>query len=227
MKRLIVLFSALLVLSVVPAYAKENPSSEKQALKMERKELLAEKKASDSALRADLKTNLLKIRDEKKKEIVEKLGEKVIKINSTRVDHFENILDKLKEILARIDSKSSDLKSSGKDTTELDAAIAKASADLDLASSIVSSQSAKTYTINISTSSALRRDTGKLISGMQSDLRTTMSIVNTAKKSVHTALMVLKRSFGGSLPKTATPSGTPTGAPSLTPTASPSATPAI
>lgn len=168
-------------------------------------------KASASAIRQHFQEELKIVKDQRKKLILEKLGDKMNQVNTNRVNHWQQVLTRLKDVLNRI-------KATNKHNTELDAAIVTADAKIAAAQAAVNAQSTKTYTIEIASGSALKSSAGGAISAEQHDLQGVLKLINDAKQSVFKALMLLKRSFGGPLPKTAsgsgsiaTSSGTPVG----------------
>ena len=164
----------------------------------EAKDLREDLKASASATRQQFKERLQTIKNDAKRQIIEKLTEKMNRVNSRRVDHWRKILARLTDILDRI-------KATDKHSSELDAAVSQAEVKLASASAAVEAQSTREYTVNIASESALKINAGKAISAEQHDFQSVLKQINDAKQSVHKALMLLKRTFGGPLRNEASP----------------------
>ena len=158
-------------------------------LKQQRQELLAQKKAAISqiketvaakreearkavsAKREEFKARLQTIKDQKKKALVERIDTKLSNVNIKHTDRFAQVLSNLQAIL---DKMSADV-----DKTEAQAAI-------DTAKAAVEAQAAKTYTITISTETALKSDVGAVTSQLRLDLSATHKLVIDAKQAVQT-----------------------------------------
>lgn len=130
-------------------------------VRMERREAFQEK--------------LSQLQDERKREIVEKLDTHFARVNKKATDHFMAILDKLDDLLDRIESKSADTNT---------AAITEAQTAITDARAAVTTQAEKEYVITISTEGALRMDVGKVVSGLQADLQAVRKLVTDAKQAV-------------------------------------------
>lgn len=119
--------------------------------------------------RGEFKAKLQTIKDQKKKVLVERIDTKLSNVNTKHTDRFAQVLSNLQVLLDKI---SGDL-----DKTE-------AIASIDAAKLAVENQAAKTYTITISTETALRSDVGTVTSQLRQDLVATHKAVVDAKQTV-------------------------------------------
>lgn len=167
--------------------AKTSTDSAASKLKMQREDLQTQKKAAISQIketvaakreaakeaiktkREEFKTKLNTIRDGKKKVLVERIDAKLANANAKHTDRFAQVLSNLQAILDKI-------------STDVDKTNAQAA--IDAANTAVEAQAAKTYTITISTETALRSDVGAVTSQLRLDLSATHKLVIDAKQAV-------------------------------------------
>ena len=64
-----------------------------------------EVKSKIEAKRGELKEKLGKIKDERKKQVVEKVYNQINELNKRRLDHFSAVLEKLEKVLDRISNR--------------------------------------------------------------------------------------------------------------------------
>lgn len=121
--------------------------------------------------REEFKAKLQTIKDARKKALVEKIDTKLANMNVKHTDRFTQVLSNLQTLLDKI------TQASGVDGTTAQAAI-------DAAKVAVENQAAKTYTITISTETALRSDVGAVTSQLRQDLTATHKTVIDAKQAV-------------------------------------------
>lgn len=159
------------------------------------------------AKKAEFRQQLAALKDTRRQTILQNLADKMNRVNKQRVEHWRKVLARLQEVLAKIQAKGTALKSSGKDTSSLDAAIASASAQLTAATAAVDSQAGREYIINIATGSGLKANAGQAISGEQADLQGVLKIINDARKAVYHAVRILAQLTGEKLGNEASPSG--------------------
>ncbi|OGM99004.1 MAG: hypothetical protein A2915_03525 [Candidatus Yanofskybacteria bacterium RIFCSPLOWO2_01_FULL_41_34] len=193
----------------------------KETVKTKREALKDEIKTK----REELKTRLEKIKDVRKKETVERIDQRMDALNEKMVQHFSNVLDKLEEMMVRV-SKRADRVSTerGLDVSEVRLAAEKAITAIALARTAVETQSGKTYTIKVTSESALKVDVGKARQSLGADLVEVRDAVKAAHSAVKDAAVALAQLVVK--PKI---SPTPTTSPSISPspasTSSPQATP--
>ncbi len=164
------------------------------------------KDASKSA-HAAFQQKLSTIRDEKKKALAEKLNTTLNDVNTKRTDAMLAYLVRVSEILEKISTRAATAKSAGKDTSKLDAAIAKAQAAIATAKSAILAQAGKQYTATIASENTVRTDMGTTMKQLQSDVAAVKDLVTAAHKSVGEAVKALAAVLGESRELPATASG--------------------
>ena len=165
--------------------------------KLENKEAMKNK-------RLEFKEKLMEIRDTKKQGIVDKVDVRILEMNKDKTGHFNEVLTKLETLLTRIGSESAMLKSEGKSTIALDAAISSAQTALVTSKTAVANQSQKEYVIAITNETALRSNVNTTFSQFKADIKTTRQTVNAARLAVMKASMELKKLKGDTMRKNAT-----------------------
>ena len=133
-------------------------------------------KAIVQAKRDEFKTRIQTIKDEKKKALVARIDGKLSEVNIKHTDRFSQVLTKLQTHLDKISQTAKDKK------VLADVGIAQAS--IDAAETAVANQAAKTYTIQITTETALRLNVGTTTSQLRQDLMSTHKLVVDAKQAV-------------------------------------------
>lgn len=119
--------------------------------------------------REEFKTRLQTIKNERKKALVERIDTKLTNVNAKHTDRFTQVLSNLQILLDKI---TGDV-----DKTDAQAAI-------DAAKAAVETQAAKTYSITISTETALKSDVGTVTSQLRLDLMAAHQAVIDAKQAV-------------------------------------------
>jgi len=152
-------------------------------------EVMREKLASKAAA---LKLKLQAFKDTKKAEIAERVSANLNKINQNRTTQMQKHLDRMSEILdkleARVNSGTPDIKGSA----SASAAIASARDAIASASAAVSDQALKDYTIVVTSESNIRIDAKTQRDKLHTDLLALRKIVIDAKQAVANAIRVAK-----------------------------------
>lgn len=208
MKKLIVLASSLIL--ALPAAAQTVPASapaqnirqakaDFEAKRMEAKNLMEQKKAEFKnkveaartelktrieTKKQELKTRLAKIKDERKKQVVEKIDGQLDELNKRRVDHFSQVLDQIEKVLDKIGSRTAKAKANSRDVSTVETAITEAEKVIAASREAVKTQAGKTYTITITTETALRQDVGKARQALHADLVKVQDSVKAAREAV-------------------------------------------
>ncbi len=169
------------------------------AIKVKREEFNNTVKAKRAELedqiktkREDLKVRLEKIKDEGKKQIVERIDKQIDALNDKMMRHFSSVLDKLEEMLVRINERADKVFAErGFDVSMVRSAIDKANATIASARSAIEIQSGKTYTITITTETALKTNVGKARQDFGADLTKVKDAVKVAQSAVKDAAVAL------------------------------------
>lgn len=188
--RVKVVFLAILLelsLLILPATISAQSATSASDLKKRTTDLKTDKKNAISKIREKtkeeiqvLRTQFIErvqaIKDTRKKEIIQKLDEKIIKANSKHTNRFNEILVRLQRIVDNISLDAKDPK------TLID--IKSAQSKIDLAKVAVTNQAAKDYTIEITDETTLRKNVGAVISQFRNELMQTHRIVVDARQAV-------------------------------------------
>lgn len=183
--------------------ATEDKMSEKTAsnaaiieLRMTRKaeieKIRLEKKSEMAVKKAEFEEQLQTLKDETKKQIAEKISEGLTTSNTNATNRMFEIIDKLNEIMLRIEAKVADAKTNGIDTTVQEEGIQNAKLAIQGASDAITEQAAKEYIITVGDDTTLRNDVGTVVSQQKQDLRTTYELVRSARQAVRQVAKSLK-----------------------------------
>lgn len=142
---------------------------------------------------AQFSQGLKKIKNTAKQQSVQSLNANLQKINADSIGRFSDALDRQDSILADIAAHLSEVQSSGASTTvplaTLQADLAAAQTALATARAAVVAQTAKVYSVTITTEANLKSD----VSTTRKSLETDLSAVRDAVKASHEALRKLAR----------------------------------
>lgn len=209
MKQLLIL-SALLVLLAVPqkAFAVDYRQGDtisatnsshsasppfKNNLKPTANNLMMEKeKTATGAMRTkmqEFKAQIGQIKDVKKRNIVERIGNNLSSTNTKLTGKMNNALSRMSSILSKIKQKSATLKTAGKNTAALDSAITAAETTITKAQTIVTAQTQKTYVTTITDTTILPTAIGQLITQFRQDINVAFQAVTDAKTAVTKAMI--------------------------------------
>lgn len=170
---------------------------------------IEEKKASASAeikaKREAFQEHLAKIKDERKQKILEHLVTRYAHINERWTTHFLHVLDRLSQILDKLEMRMQEAADKGVDTNAVPEAITVARAAITDAQTVVENQAAKVYTIEISLrttespsadavgdETTLRNDASAVHETLRADLTATRSTAQAAREAVHAVFQALK-----------------------------------
>ncbi len=165
--------------------------------------------AKRKALSADFQSKLQVIRDEKRKQVVSNLNDKLGNREQKWCAHWSEVVDRLNDILGRVKTRRDKAKAAGKDVTSVNTAIAAADTAIASAKQIAAGQCAKTYAIQITTDANLGQSVKATISQFETDIKTVFAAMNAARDAVRLAIQSLQGITGiDDIGKsTATPSG--------------------
>lgn len=144
----------------------------------------ARKKEAESKrnqAQGEFRRKLAEISDERKQKIVENVDTRIVQVNSKWVEHWNNVLTRLSQIVAKIDERSD----GSVDTVSAKNAIATAQ-------NAVAAQAAKTYEIKIEGDETVGENTRATLKIFHEDLRKVHAQVKTAREEVVKALRELK-----------------------------------
>ena len=126
--------------------------------------------------REEFKVNILKIKDQKKKALVEKIDAKIAEVNKNQTSRFSETLTFLQGFLDKIKQSTSDAK--------ILENVSTAQISLDLAKNSVSTQATKIYAMEITDDLTLRANAGTIVSQFRKDIVAVYGFVVNAKQAV-------------------------------------------
>jgi len=168
---------------------KKAQEAAKNRLEVAREEV----KKTVEARQTELKDKISKLRDEKKKQIATRLDEQMARLNVQWTDHFSNVLNRLLEILGKIELRTTKAETSGKDVTAVKTAIQNAKAAIETARTAVETQAKKTYIATFSSETGL----GAAFKVVREQLRKDLfglrdGAMKNSREAVQNALQALK-----------------------------------
>ncbi|MCR4305591.1 MAG: hypothetical protein NUV73_00730 [Candidatus Daviesbacteria bacterium] len=224
----IVLFAiAILLILAFPAIAQNSsPSAATQTIKEERLNALNTRKqvaqqrletqkenlqtrieatrAKIASRAATLKTRLQNFRDQNKAVLAERINTNLNNVNQNQTTRMQSHLDKMSEILDRLEARVNSGKPDIKDPISARAAIESSRTNISTASAAVSAQALEDYTITITSEGRIGLDAKTQRDALHKDLKATRQTVQEAKQSVASAIRIAK---SGLIPKESTSSG--------------------
>lgn len=153
---------------------------------------------------AALKAKLAAFKDKRKAEIAERVNTNLNKINKNQTDQMLKHLERMSELLDKLETRVNSGSPDVKDQTVAKAAIADSKAKIAAATAVVEAQAQKDYTITITSESKVRADAQKMRDQLRTDLQAVKQQVIDAKQSVSNAIRTAK---SGAMIKEGTASG--------------------
>ena len=168
---------------------KKAQEAAKNRLEVAREEV----KKTVEARQTELKDKISKLRDKKKRQIVTRLDEQMARLNIQWTNHFSNVLNRLLEILGKIELRTTKAETSGKDVTAVKTAIQNAKAAIETARTAVETQAKKTYIATFSSETGL----GAAFKVVREQLRKDLfglrdGAMKSAREAVQNSLQALK-----------------------------------
>lgn len=167
---------------------------EREAAKKHLEAVREEAKKAAEARQLELKDKIGKLHDEKKKQAATRLNEQLAHLNTQWTSHFNNVLDQLESILAKIEIRSQKAESNGGNVSTVKAAIETARAAIKTARDSIAVQAAKIYTVTFNSEDELK-DAFKTV---KEQLRTDLTglrdgAVKDARKAAQDVFQVLRQ----------------------------------
>ncbi len=168
----------------------ETKIASREARLQTRKENIATRTAS---LKAKLKT----FKDQQKAKVAERVNENLNKVNESRTDTMLKHLEKMVEILSRLETRVNEAGQSGKDISSVTTTITDAQETIKTTKGAVETQSTKDYTIVATTEAKIRQDAQAARNNLHTDLKTVHNLVVAARKTVSDAISLAVSTLGG------------------------------
>lgn len=143
--------------------------------------------------RKEFTRQLSLVKDQKKKDLVVKIDNKVSILNQGYVEKFAVSLDSLQQILGKISSKEAELKNRGIDTNSLRVCLLSSQKTIDSAKIYALSQAAREYVATISAERNLKENIGVTVNQFSRDIKSVYEKVQTAKNTVYACVQELAK----------------------------------
>lgn len=143
--------------------------------------------------REEFKMRLEEISDEKKQQIVERVDAHITETNQNITTRLAEHLDKITEIIDRIEAKAGELEG---DTKAVDDAVTVARAAVETAQDAVAEQAGKEYVIEITDDTSLREDVKTVVDQFRADIKATAETVKEARQKTVDAARALGQAKG-------------------------------
>lgn len=167
-----------------------------EELKANRQAKREEVKATIQTKREEVKANIQKMRDTRKKQVVDRVQERLNSVNERRTEHFLNVLDRLLTVLDKIASRTEKAKAEGKDVASIETAVASARTAISSAESAVNTQKARVYQIAVTDDASAKGEVDAAVKQMHADLQATQDTVAAAREAVHNVYQQIKALVG-------------------------------
>lgn len=169
--------------------AKERVEAARDRIKL-RKDKIASRETT-------LKERLTAFKDQRKAQATERINKNLNLINDKRVAAMRKHLQKMSELLGKLNSRVNTAKAGGKDVSEAQSAMASASASIASASASLDLQAEKDYSLNVSTESAVRQEAKAARDSLHTDLQNVRKLIVEAKQSLMNAFRVAATTLKG------------------------------
>jgi hypothetical protein len=159
--------------------ATESTTKLKQQLRLVQEQRTATRAGANEGLAAiqakrdEFKANILKIKDQKKKALIERIDAKIAEVNTRITANFTRVLTVIQEKLSKIQSQDPKVLPD----------IATVQTAIDLAKIAVDKQAANIYTITIGTDLTLKANAGTIVSQFRQDIVAVHELVIDAKQA--------------------------------------------
>ena len=172
--------------------AQEEARKKREEIVNEFRERRQEALAELEKKREEFQLKLQEIKDERKQKIVENIDERLSSLNEKWVSHWNRVLSRLTEILAKITSRADALAAEGVDVSSVRSAVTVAEAAISAAQEAVNNQVGNTYVVDITSEENLGQDVKSVISDFHANIKSVWDKVKSARLAVGDALKVLK-----------------------------------
>jgi hypothetical protein len=146
---------------------------------------------------AQLRERLQKFKDKVKANLADKINTVLGQINQKQTSQMLKHLDRMSEILTRVENRATEASASGQNISSASAAIADAWEAIDNAKTSVNDQELKDYTINVGLEGTIRADAKKSRDALHQDLKDVRQLVIVAKQAVAKAIQTTALILGG------------------------------
>lgn len=146
--------------------------------------------------REALKEKLEEFRDKKKAKVTERISDNLNKINEKRVEAMTRHLDRIEEILGKVEDRTAEAREDGKDVSEIEVKIAEAKSVIEGARGAVSTQAGKDYTLVVSDEGTVAQEAKEMRDKLHEDLKAVHELIVVARKAVSDTIRTAYSSLG-------------------------------
>ncbi len=164
-------------------------------------------KAKIEAEKLRLSEKLKTIKDERKKQTVQKVNTEIQALNTRKLEHYSNVLNQIEEVLKKVGTRVDNASARGLDVGTVRTNMIAVETAISAARAAIVTQSAKVYTVTVTTEGKLKNDTGATRQALQKDLSGVQNLVKTAHDALRktaVSLAQVPRINNGSATSTAT-----------------------
>lgn len=144
-----------------------------------------------SERREEFRQRLETVGDEAQQRALERIDTKLQDVNQRVTAAFNTVLDKLENLVFRMEQRADTLAAGGEDFTSLGSALDNANQEIDTAKTIVDEQAQKEYIIDITDDLTLGDAARTAIEELRTDLKSARDAVMDAKNAVVEAARLL------------------------------------
>ena len=147
----------------------------------------AETKERLKERRLAFREKLSEFKDDKKASLAAKVDANIDRLNNKHTERMTNALEKLNEVVGRLEDSVSSANTLGKDTASTAAALSTAKSKISSAQTKVSEQSGKDYAPEVTDETTLGAVVSAAFKAFMVDMKATQALVVDAKQAVRTA----------------------------------------
>lgn len=171
---------------------KKQMEQKREELRQQIEQKRQEIESQIEAKKEELRNKLAKIRDENKKQAVERIYNEITALNKRMTDHYLDVLDRLEKVLENIGSRAAKAEINGVDVSGVKTAISNATSAIEDARAKVKIQASKVYPVpTITSENKLKNDVGKIRELLHNDLKIVSDAVIKARDAVKNAAHTL------------------------------------
>lgn len=148
--------------------------------------------------REEFQERLSNLRDERKAQVLENVDRRLSSILTRWISHWNNVLSRLDQILAKVTTRAERLAQNGVDVSVVNSAIDSAEAAIARAQEQIDELAGKDYVFEVGEEASLGEDVRTFLASFKEDMRTVSEAVKSAREAVHQAI----RSLNSVIPDT-------------------------
>lgn len=138
-----------------------------------------------------LSEKLKSIKDERKKQTVQKVNAEIQALNVRKLEHYSSVLNQIEEVLKKVGTRVDNASVRGLEVGAVRTNMTAVETAIAAARTAIVAQSTKVYTVTITTEGGLKNDTGVTRQALQKDLSVVQSLVKNAHEALRKAVVSL------------------------------------